>query len=475
MLRLLGTARHCRNGLTRRETITAGALSALGGFGLPQMLRAEEQGLLRDAPAKNVIVLYLLGGAATQDMVDLKPHAPAEVRGEFKPISTNVPGIEFCEHLPRLAQWAHRLAIVRSVNHKAGCHNCLPSFSGYDLPTPDQHPRDSDPPSMGSICEWLRRGRGDVPGYVFMPCWLGWGQAFRRAGPYGGYLGKTFDALTTEVAPTAPADAKPTPGWPATVLGAPQLPHTDFTDGMTLDRLNRRRSLLTQFDDMRRSHELLRSTASWDRHQSQAFDILTSSPVRAAFDLSQEDPQMVERYGNTLFGNSTLIARRLIERGVRFVHVTWDLFWGPVNIDYDAWDTHNNNFRILKDNKLPGFDQTFTALLSDLEDRGLLDETLIFVTSEMGRTPKINANAGRDHWTFCYSSMLAGAGIRGGTVYGRSDAHAAYPADNPVRPADLCMTVLDRLGISPELRLPDLTGRPTDISFGGRPISEILV
>jgi hypothetical protein len=439
------------------------------------MLRAEEQGLLRDAPAKNVIVLYLLGGAATQDMVDLKPHAPAEVRGEFKPISTNVPGIEFCEHLPRLAQWAHRLAIVRSVNHKAGCHNCLPSFSGYDLPTPDQHPRDSDPPSMGSICEWLRRGRGDVPGYVFMPCWLGWGQAFRRAGPYGGYLGKTFDALTTEVAPTAPADAKPTPGWPATVLGAPQLPHTDFTDGMTLDRLNRRRSLLTQFDDMRRSHELLRSTASWDRHQSQAFDILTSSPVRAAFDLSQEDPQMVERYGNTLFGNSTLIARRLIERGVRFVHVTWDLFWGPVNIDYDAWDTHNNNFRILKDNKLPGFDQTFTALLSDLEDRGLLDETLIFVTSEMGRTPKINANAGRDHWTFCYSSMLAGAGIRGGTVYGRSDAHAAYPADNPVRPADLCMTVLDRLGISPELRLPDLTGRPTDISFGGRPISEILV
>jgi hypothetical protein len=361
------------------------------------------------------------------------------------------------------------------VNHKAGCHNCLPSFSGYDLPTPDQHPRDSDPPSMGSICEWLRRGRGDVPGYVFMPCWLGWGQAFRRAGPYGGYLGKTFDALTTEVAPTAPADAKPTPGWPATVLGAPQLPHTDFTDGMTLDRLNRRRSLLTQFDDMRRSHELLRSTASWDRHQSQAFDILTSSPVRAAFDLSQEDPQMVERYGNTLFGNSTLIARRLIERGVRFVHVTWDLFWGPVNIDYDAWDTHNNNFRILKDNKLPGFDQTFTALLSDLEDRGLLDETLIFVTSEMGRTPKINANAGRDHWTFCYSSMLAGAGIRGGTVYGRSDAHAAYPADNPVRPADLCMTVLDRLGISPELRLPDLTGRPTDISFGGRPISEILV
>ena len=475
MLRLLGTARHCRNGLTRRETITAGALSALGGFGLPQILRAEEQGLLRDAPAKNVIVLYLLGGAATQDMVDLKPHAPAEVRGEFKPISTNVPGIEFCEHLPRLAQWAHRLAIVRSVNHKAGCHNCLPSFSGYDLPTPDQHPRDSDPPSMGSICEWLRRGHGNVPGYVFMPCWLGWGQAFRRAGPYGGYLGKTFDALTTEVAPTAPADAKPTPGWPATVLGAPQLPHTDFTDGMTLDRLNRRRSLLTQFDDMRRSHELLRLTASWDRHQSQAFDILTSSPVRAAFDLSQEDPQMVERYGNTLFGNSTLIARRLIERGVRFVHVTWDLFWGPVNIDYDAWDTHNNNFRILKDNKLPGFDQTFTALLSDLEDRGLLDETLIFVTSEMGRTPKINANAGRDHWTFCYSSILAGAGIRGGTVYGRSDAHAAYPADNPVRPADLCMTVLDRLGISPELRLPDLTGRPTDISFGGRPISEILV
>ncbi|MFM8474224.1 MAG: DUF1501 domain-containing protein [Planctomycetaceae bacterium] len=474
MLQLLGTARRCCDGLTRRETLQAGSLAAVGGFGLPQYLQAEEAGLLRNGPAKNVIVLYLLGGAATQDMVDLKPHAPAEVRGEFKPISTNVPGIQICEHLPRMAQWAHRLAIVRSVNHKAGCHNCLPGFSGFDVQQPDQHPRDSDPPSMGSICEWLRQGRGDAPDYVFMPCWLGWGQSFRRAGPYGGYLGRNYDALTTEVLPTAPTGTRPQPGTPATVLGAPQLPHTEFSEGMTLDRLSRRRSLLTQFDDLRHRQDVVRAAGSYDRYQSQAFDILTSSPIRTAFDLSEEDPRMVERYGNTLFGNSTLIARRLVERGVRFVHVTWDLFWGPVNIDYDAWDTHTNNFAILKDNKLPGFDQTFSALLGDLEERGMLDETLIFVTSEMGRTPKINANAGRDHWTFCYSSMLAGAGIRGGTVYGSSDSHAAYPAENPVRPADLCMTVLDRLGISPELRIPDRAGRPMDISFGGRPIPEIL-
>ena len=474
MLRLLGSARRCCDGLTRRETLRAGALSTLGGFGLPQLLQAKEVGLSRDGPAKNVMVLYLRGGAATQDMVDLKPDAPAEVRGEFRPISTTVPGIEVCEHLPQLAQWAHKLAIVRSVSHKAGCHNCLPSFSGFDVPMPDQHPRETDPPSMGSICEWLRQGRGDVPGYVFMPCWLGWGQSFRRAGPYGGYLGKTYDALTTEVFPRAPEGVTPSPGSPATVLGSPQLANTEFRDGMTLDRLSRRRSLLSQFDDQRRAAESMGQPSMYPRHQSMAFDILTSSPARAAFDLSQEDPKTVERYGKTLFGNSTLIARRLIERGVRLVHVTWDLFWGPVNVDYDAWDTHNANFKILKSNKLPGFDQTFSALLGDLEERGLLDETLIFVTSEMGRTPRINANAGRDHWTFCYSTMLAGAGIRGGTVYGRSDAQAAYPAENPVRPADLCMTVLDRMGISPDLRLPDRLGRPMDIHFGGSPISEIL-
>ena len=176
-----------------------------------------------------------------------------------------------------------------------------------------------------------------------------------------------------------------------------------------------------------------------------------------------------------LFGSSTLIARRLIENGVKFVNVTWDLFWDRIKIDYDAWDTHTKNFSILKDNKLPSFDLTFTALLEDLVQRGLLDETLIVVMSEMGRTPRINANAGRDHWTFCYSTVFAGAGIRGGTVYGASDSQAAYVKSNPVSTADVCATIYSALGISPEFRVPDRTNRPVEIAHGGRPIAEILV
>jgi hypothetical protein len=472
---MLGSPRRCCDGITRRETLRAGALTALGGFGLAQWDELQAAQAIGDGSAKNVIVLFLLGGAATQDMFDLKPNAPAEVRGEFKPIPTTVPGIEVCEHLPRVAEHAHRLAIVRSVTHQAGCHNCLPIYTGWDQLPPDQHPRDTDPPSMGSVCEYLRQGGGDVPHYVFMPCWLGWGQSFRRAGPYGGFLGKRFDPLTTECHPHYDEGSfAPTPGNPQIVRGTPLLADSKFPEGVTLARLHRRRSLLGQLDDQRRLVEAQQPLAQYGRQQHQALDLLTSSRVRSAFDLSQEDPKTVERYGRTLFGNSTLIARRLVEQGVRFVNVTWDLFWGPVNVDYDAWDTHRNNFAILKQNKLPGFDQTFSALLEDLDQRGLLDETLILVTSEMGRTPRINPAAGRDHWTFCYSSVLAGAGIRGGTIYGASDSQAAYVKDRPVRPADLCATVYHCLGIDPELRVPDRTNRPVEISQGGRPIGEIL-
>lgn len=477
MLTMLGSPRRCCDGLTRRETLRAGALSAMGGFGLPQMLQAEQSGLIKDAKAKNVIFIFLLGGAATQDMYDLKPNAPAEVRGEFKPIPTTVPGIEVCEHLPKFAQLAHQFAFIRSVNHKAGCHNCLPCYTGFDVIPPDQHPRPTDAPSIGSVLQYLSGERVETPQYVYMPHWLGWGQSFRRSGPYGGFLGKQYDALTTECMPFYDKDSfAPSPGTPQIVRGAPLLPSTSMEDGMTIDRLNNRRSLLSQIDTERRRMDQFASvtSSSYQRNQRQAFDILTSSAMRQAFDLSQEDPKMVDRYGQTLFGNSTLIARRLIEAGVRFVNVTWDLFWGPVNVDYDAWDTHNNNFNILKKNKLPGFDQTMHALMTDLEERGLLDETLIVVTSEMGRTPVINANSGRDHWTNCYGSLLAGAGIRGGTVYGASDAQAAYVADNPVRPADLLATIYRTLGIDPATRVPDQTGRPIEIAQGGHEIFDVM-
>ena len=475
MLTMLGSPRRCCDGMTRRETLQVGSLTALGGFGLTQLNEAQAAGAVSEGRAKNVIVIFLLGGAATQDMYDLKPNAPSEVRSEFAPIPTNVPGIEFCEHLPLLAQYADELAVIRSVNHQAGCHNCLPAFTGYDVLQPDQHPRDTDPPSIGSVLSYLSSPSSPVPPYVYMPCWLGWGQSFRRSGPYGGFLGKRYDALTTSCQPYFDKGGfNPLPGNPQIVRGVPLVEGSQFPEGMTIDRLSRRRTLLDQIDDERRAAEARLKKSQYSSQQEQAFNLLTSSDLRTAFDVEREDPRTVDRYGRTLFGQSTLIARRLIERGVRLVNVTWDLFWGPVNVDYDAWDTHTHNFHILKNNKLPGFDQTFSALLEDLRQRGLLDETLIVVTSEMGRTPRINANKGRDHWTFCYGSLMAGAGIQGGTVHGASDSQAAYVHDHPVRPADLIATMYHCLGIDPAYRVPDRTNRPVEVSHGGDPIHAIL-
>jgi Protein of unknown function (DUF1501) len=478
MITLLGSPRRCCDGVTRRETLKAGALSLLGGFfNLPSLLALEQNRDLHRRPgkAKSVILLYLLGGAATQDMWDLKPDAPVGVRSEFRPIATSAPGVQICEHLPKMARWMHKAALVRSVNHKAGCHNCLPSYAGFEEPQPDQHPRDTHPPSMGSVCEYLNAGRGDFPAYVYLPCWLGWGQVFRRAGPYSGFLGQRFDPLITECQPygddKAPA---PAAGSPRIVLGEPRLPDSVLGPELTIDRLDARRGLLQQIDAQLPNIEAQLAMDNFDRNRRRAFDVLTSTKMKAAFDLKNEDPRLLDRYGRTLFGHSTLIGRRLVEAGVRFVNVTWDLFWDRVQIDYDAWDTHTKNFPILKDNKLPGLDQTYSALMEDLDARGLLDETLVVVMSEMGRTPRVNANGGRDHWTFCYSVMLAGAGIRGGTVYGASDSQAAYVKDNPVSTSDVCATIYECLGIDPDMTLPDRAGRPVPVAQGGRPIREIL-
>lgn len=476
MLTLLGSPRRCCDGLTRRETLKAGALGLLGGFGLPQLLQAEETSTRRRGRARSVICLYLLGGAATQDMIDLKPNAPAEVRGEFRPTATRVPGIQVCEHLPRMARWTDKIAIVRSLNHRAGCHNTLPSYTGYEQMLPDiTTTRDTYPPSMGSVCESLRTRPGDLPDYVYMPCYLGWGQAIRRPGPYAGFLGQRYDPLFTECSPTAaPGPEAPSAGHPRTVLGLPRLPESTLGEGITLDRLNQRRDLLGQMDDQMRRAESRRTADSFVGTQRRAFNLLTSASVRSAFDVEREDPRLRDRYGRTLFGNCALIARRLVEANVRFVNVTWDLFWDRVPINYDAWDTHTRNFAILRDVNLPEFDRTYTALLEDLQARGLLDETLVVVMSEMGRTPRINGNAGRDHWTFCYGMWFAGAGIRGGSVYGASDAQAAYVRDLPVSTADVCATIYECLGIDPEMPVYDRAGRPMAVAQGGHPIREIM-
>jgi hypothetical protein len=275
-------------------------------------------------------------------------------------------------------------------------------------------------------------------------------------------------------------DPRPLAGRRPMWLGVPFLADTTFGPDMTLDRLDAPRTLLEQLDEQRRRADTLprptgAGSGDFERVRQRAFSLLTGSKLRAAFDIDREDPRLRDRYGRHLFGQSVLIGRRLVEAGVRFVDVYWDGYSSRVPTGVDPyWDTHSNNFVQLKQVNLPYLDQTFDALLGDLEGSGLLDETLVVMMSDFGRTPRVNGSAGRDHWTSCYSVLLAGAGIKGGTVCGASDAQAAYVKDRPVRPADICATIYHCLGIDPEMTIRDRSGRPVPIANGGEPIREIL-
>jgi hypothetical protein len=484
MITLLGSPRLCCDGLTRRETLKAGALSLLGGFfNLPSLRAIEQSGSdhVRPGRAKSVLLIYLQGGPATQDMFDLKPQAPSGIRSEFRPIATSAPGIQICEHLPRMARWMHRAALVRSAYHEGICHSNMPMYTGYDR-VRDQERRPTDPPSMGSVCayyeqEVLQRPPGLLPNYVYLPCPLGWGEVVVKGGPWAGFLGQRYDPLCTEC--TAYLD-RPQVSGPSDdmqrVRGEVLFRGTELPAGITVDRFNSRRSLLQQMDDQLRSLDHQPALHGHARSQQLAFDLTTSAPIREAFDIDREPARLRDRYGRTLFGNALLLGRRMVERGVRFVNVSWDnmreRFSPPAS--NQVWDTHERNFPILRENHLPHLDETFSALMEDMEQRGLLDETLIVMMGEMGRTPRVNANGGRDHWTSCYTVLLAGAGIRGGTVHGESDAHAAYVKSNPAHVRDICATIYHCLGIDPDMPVHDHGGRPIPIAHGGRPLTAIL-
>jgi hypothetical protein len=472
---LLGGRRACCDGVTRRETLRAGALTLLGGlFNTPALMAIESsKRYLRPARAKQVVLLYLQGGPPTQDMFDLKPAAPTDIRGEFKPIDTSAPGIHIGELLPLTSRWMHKAAIVRSTYHQGGCHKNLPMYTGYDVNLPDEEFRDSDPPSMGSVCAFVERDQPkELPTYAYLPCPLGWGEVRKKAGPHGGFLGRRYDPFCTEC--TASVDHPPDEIWnPQVVRGEPRLTDMDLLEGVTLDRLDNRRRLVDQLDDQFRELAPQRDLGNFSRQQRLAFDMLTSAWVREAFDLGSEDDSMRERYGRTLFGSTTLLARRLVERGVRFVNVSWDNFSARFEVSKAAWDTHERNFPMLH-TLLPNFDQTYSAFIEDLDRSGLLDETLVVTMGEMGRTPKVNTKGGRDHWTYCYSVLLAGAGIRGGSVHGASDDQAAFIKDKPVHVRDICATIYHLLGIDPEMPVFDRADRPIAIAHGGRPIAGIL-
>jgi len=474
---LLGGARRACLGPTRRETLKAGALSLLGGaFSEPALaaLESAPSRYLQEPRIKSVVLLYLQGGPPTQDMFDLKPEAPGGVGGEFRPIATTVPGIEVGELLPLTAKWMHRTAVVRSVYHNGGCHKNLPMYTGYDVNLPDEEFRDSDPPSMGSVCAYLERDvPKELPTYAFLPCPLGSGEVRKKAGPHGGFLGRKYDAFATEC--TASVDHPPDDIWsPQVVRGEPRLTDMDLIDGVTIDRLSRRRTLVEQFDNELRQLEAQQALGNYPREQQLAFDMLTSAKVREAFDLSRESDATRERYGRTLFGSTSILARRLVERGVRFINVSWDNFSKRYEVSKAAWDTHERNFPMLRQTLLPNFDQTYSALIEDLDRSGLLDTTLVVTMGEMGRTPRINAKGGRDHWTECYSVLFAGGGIRGGTIYGASDESAAYIKDRPVHIRDICATIYHLLGIDPEMPVYNRFDRPIPVAHGGEPIRDIL-
>jgi hypothetical protein len=439
----------------RREILRAGSLG-LFGLGLPQLLLAD-----RDPrrPAKACILLFMWGGPAHQDTWDLKPNAPAEYRGEFQPIASAVPAIHVCEHFPRLARMTNRLAIIRSMTHGDVDHTTAthPLLTGHDLLRRGAA-RAEDFPNYGAVLARLGRGRGPLPPYVsMMPKVPNGAPRFveESHGQGAGWLGAMYEPMRIDADGSKP-DYR---------LGEFSL-HTD----VPLGRTEQRRRLL---QDLERQQHHAENISAVGAHYERAFSLLASRGAVDAFDLSKEPLQIRERYGMNIHGQSVLQARRLVEAGVPLVTVFWPNE-GITNVSV-YWDTHNRNFIDLKTRLCPVTDQAFSALLEDLQQRGLLDETLVVWTGEMGRTPRVGQSVpggagagrdGRDHWPHVFTSVLAGGGIRGGVVYGSSDRYAAYPASNPTTPADLAATMYQCLGVDPRLVVRDKFGRPHTLCEG---------
>jgi hypothetical protein len=414
--------------------------------------------------ATSCILVYLLGGPPHQDMFDLKPEAPAEVRGPFQPIASSVPGLHVCEHLPRLAQRADRFALLRAVSHANSNHTPMIYYTltGREtaLPLVDNDirpPQRGDDPHVGAVVSCLVPSRGDLPGYIAIPelaVRSSLSGEFRRArsplrGGHGGFLGPRFDPLCVD-------------GPPGLAAAVPALTRPD---GVSNERFAARQELLSVLDRPRHS------AGSFPWLQRQALTLTGAGGLgrSALFALDSEPDSLREKYGRHRFGQACLLARRLTEAGVPFVAIHFN----EMTV-CDGWDTHSGNFAALRSELLPYLDQGLSALMDDLTDRGRFDETLIACFGEFGRTPKINTNAGRDHWGECSTTFLAGGGICPGSVHGESDQLAAYPKSGRVDPVDVRATMFHCLGIDPAQRIHDQQNRPHRIAEGGEPIWQIL-
>jgi hypothetical protein len=457
MLRLCGPGARLCDGLTRRDFLRAGGL-ALAGLSLPALLQSRA-GAAGRPQANSCIQLFMWGGPSQQETFDLKPEAPDGIRGLFRPIETNVPGIRICEHLPQLAQRADRYAILRSVNHTGVNHgtSAYHMLTGHIHATPGtlRHPTPTDFPSIGCAAARFGRRPADLPAYVALPSVLHDGDGGEVPGQGPGILGQRHAPFLVNGDPTRPdfsIDTLTLPG--------------DVDRGRFQDRLGLQALLEREGERLSGSP----SSREMGQHYERAFRLLQSPAARRAFHLAAEPDGVRDRYGRHPFGQSCLLARRLVEAGVPLVTVYWN---APHIDDLQHWDTHKDSFNRLQNHLLPPFDRGLSALLDDLTERGLLEETLVVWQGEFGRTPKLNKAAGRDHWGFCQSVLLAGAGVRGGQVYGSSDAAAAYAAEMPVSPDDLAATVFHCLGIPLDQEMHDTQGRPLPLCTG-KPVSGVF-
>jgi hypothetical protein len=457
----------------RREFLRAGSLS-LFGLGLPGLMQARAAAStggsrppLARKHAKACIVLFMWGGPAQQDTWDMKPDAPEVYRGEFKPIATTVPGLQICEHLPLLAKRARDLCLIRSVTHTDVNHLTATHHLLTGRPAPPG-PLSDDWPNYGAVLSMLGRGRGPLPPYVsMMPVVPDGAPRFVESshGQGAGLLGPIYNPMRID------ADAS-----------MPDYRVGEFAlrEDIDPDRLRGRHGLLESLEKQMQTLESNAEASAMGSHYERAFDLLSTPEATRAFDLSREPIKVRERYGMNRHGQSVLQARRLIEAGVPLVTVFWPND-GITNVSV-YWDTHSRNFIDLKSRLCPVTDLAFSALLDDLKDRGMLDDTLIVWTGEMGRTPKVGqavvggagaGKDGRDHWGKVFTTVLAGGGVKGGLVYGASDRYAAEPSENPVPPVDLAATIYHLLGVDPRTEMRDRLGRPM-ILCDGRVIDAIL-
>ncbi len=477
MLSIKGRGIGSCGGLSRRTMLEAAGAGLLG-MHLPTLFAAEESAKVVHGRAKSVIFLFLFGGPSQYETFDMKPNASRDIRGPFQPIATRTPGLRICEHLPKLANVSNKFAVIRSMSHDLNDHSGaahymqtghrwhIPIGAGFSA-TPQ------DWPSVGSVLERMDQADGglsrELPSYMVVPNRLGRLQEqgqYVRPGEYAGWLGPRYNPLTTKFDRRGTTD---NPYWRDCTDAELHFRFEGLgnTNSVDIDRLRRRQSLLEQFDDQRRILDA-RESHQLDTLRARAFGLATSSKTRTALDVRAEPSSLRDRYGRHLFGQSVLLARRLVEAGVRYVTVHYDA------CDGYSWDSHRDSHDVKK-HLLPTLDQALSALLVDLDERGMLDETLVVAIGEMGRTAEPTPHWGRGHWSTVFPALIAGAGVRGGSLYGSSDRDGKFPIEDKTSPEDLAATIYFALGIDPATLITMPDGRPVPLVSEGRPIRSLFV